>query len=100
MREIYTARAGNSFSPWNDTSTTYTLGQVLISYNSLSNLQVASMLNVFDQATYNWHYNKDNCINRFYPKLYLGPQITYSQGWNYNNDFGAVLNISRWPEIN
>ena len=93
-----TTRAKLSFSPWFESPYSYSILQLQIGYNPLSNLQVVSQLNLLSQARYTYHYNYQNCTSRYYPKVYIGTAQTLGIDWNF--DAQNIENYpSIWPEV-
>ncbi len=95
-----TARSKLSFSPWFESPYSYSILQLQIGDNPLSNLQVVSSLNTLSEASLRYHYNYQNCPSNYYPKLYLGTIQTISDRWLYDRQTYAGSDIKipeNWP---
>ncbi len=91
-----TNRGQLALSPWS--TNPVTISYMNLGTNSISNLQVVSQLNLFNQARHMYHYNYQSCPSNYYPKLYLGTVQTTATSWNHDRQ-NIENHPSIWPEI-
>ena len=97
LRYGFTGKGRNTLSPWVNSSYTYSLLQLNLGSNPISKLEVASSLNLFNQARNMYHYNYQNCTSRYYPKVYIGTAQTIAIQWNYDSQNTSKPPANQWP---
>ena len=98
VRYDYTGRARCTISPWIEIVYAYSLLQLYLGNNSLSNLEVASMLNILNLGTHMYNYHYSNRPAKYAPKVYLGTVQATATSWNYDSQTG-INYPSIWPEV-
>ncbi len=93
VRTSCTGRGTHFFCPWTNVKHIYSAGQINIGNNSISRLEVVSALNVFNLATYNYHYNQSACTEKFNLKAYLSAIQTIANGWDFD-----IQNTGKWAQ--
>ncbi len=87
VSRVYTGRGFCAFSPWLDSSYTYSALQLYLGSNFISRLEVVSALNSFNIGRGMYTYD---CINRpqhYNPKIYLSAIQTTSIECNFDRDY-------------
>ncbi len=84
-------------STWNDLGYNYGIDQINIGSNPLSKLQVASSLNLFNQARNMYYYSNTNCEQMFALKVYFSTLQTLSNNWLYDIQNGTETTLPNWP---
>ncbi len=98
IRYEFTGRGRKTISPWTNSSYTYSLLQLNLANNPLSNLEVASTLNTLNIGAHMYAYSLSNCTSRYYPKVYIGTAQTLGIDWNFDQQTG-INYPSNWPEV-
>ncbi len=98
IRYEFTGRGINALSPWNDATYTYSILQLYKGSNPLSKLQVASSLNLFNQARNMYYYSNTNCEQMFALKVYFSTLQTLSNNWLYDMKNGTETTLPNWPQ--
>ncbi len=100
-----TSRALYGLSPWNWGSYIYSVTQLNLGSDSISSLEIVSVLNSFNIGTNQYHYNQTNCTQRYNPKVYFGTIQTTAENWNFDYD-SARENLQNgaqksgsWPRL-
>ena len=97
-RYDYTGRARCTISPWIEIVYAYSLLQLYLGNNSLSNLEVASMLNILNLGTHMYNYHYSNRPAKYAPKVYLGTVQTTATSWNYDSQNTSKPPANQWPQ--
>ncbi len=103
-RTIQTSRGFIAISPWNDSAYTYVVGMINLGNNFISKLEIVSALNSFNLAYQIYHYNHQNCPQKYNPKVYLGAIQTTARNWNYDYQTGQTNGLpapeksGSWPQ--
>ena len=85
-------------STWNDLGYNYGIDQINIGSNPLSKLQVASSLNLFNQARNMYYYSNTNCEQMFALKVYFSTLQTLSNNWLYDMKNSIETTLPNWPQ--
>ncbi|HBD06096.1 MAG TPA: hypothetical protein DCY93_01635 [Firmicutes bacterium] len=85
-------------NPWTNSDCIYTIIQLLLGNNSISNLEIVSSLNSFNLAYFQYHYFYGSCHSKYNPKIYLGTIQTTSYQWNYDGQTGQTNGLPNLPE--
>ena len=98
-RYAYTAGAFLGLSPWNDDKYTYSISQLKLGNNFISNLEVVSSLNLFNQARCLYYFNYLDSPTKYAPKVYLATIQTTGINWIYNyEDSWKNTQKMDWPQ--
>jgi len=89
-RTVLTSRGLFALSPWNDTNYTYSTLLINTGTNPLSKLEVVSALNSLNTASYQYHYNYANSVQKYNFKLYLSTIQSMANQWIYDNQTGQT----------
>ncbi len=92
-----TNRGKLALATWNNRNYIYCLLQINKGNNPIGNLQVVSTLNTLNLSHEMLHYDYENSLERYYPKVYLGTTQTIAYAWNFDYQKG-INHPSIWPE--
>ncbi|HBD06379.1 MAG TPA: hypothetical protein DCY93_03100 [Firmicutes bacterium] len=87
-----------SFGPWNYESQNYALGQINLGSNPLSKVEIVSVLNSFNYATFSWWYDAPYATPKYNPKVYMSTVQSVSKSWLYDYQTGQTNGLGRLPE--
>lgn len=71
---------------------------LILSYNSISKLEVVSILTLNNIGMFFFHIDERNCVKKYNPIINLAINHSVAQWWNYNHDNGSETNLTHWPE--
>lgn len=105
LRRSFTSSGYLCFSPWNDERFIYSIVQINLGSNPLSNVEIVSTLNVLNLGAGMYGYNYADRPQKYNPKVFLGSIQGVAQSWFYDNQYpgsntasdpeksGSLLNI-------
>jgi len=93
-RNSFTAKAKAGFGPWIIEKYKYSIGQINLGSNSISKLEVVSLLNIPNLTVDSFFYNYTNCPEKYNPKVYLGAVQSVASRWNYDGQTGQKTDFS------
>jgi len=96
-RTSLTSRGFCGISPWNYSSGTYSVAMINIGNNFISSLEIVSALNSFNLGRSQYHFNYNECIKKYSPKVYLGTIQTASTNWLYDVQKDQTNELGRIP---
>lgn len=86
--------------PWCDVNGKYSLFQISKSYNSMSNLEIVSALNLYSYVRNFFHYNSANSPAKYAIRINIGIMNSVGYAWSSDygvNDGGSGTSLL-WPE--
>ncbi len=84
VRRVYTGRGFCGFSPWIHPNYAYSLVQLYLGSNPLSNIEIVSALNSFNIAYGIYYYFYGDRPEKYNPKLYFGTIQSVAKQWNFD----------------
>lgn len=81
-------------SPWINTGCLNSVVQILLGTNSISILEVVSLLNITSISHYFIDYSNSLRSPKYNPRIYLGALSSVAETWN-NNMNNPILNLAR-----
>ncbi len=85
-------------NPWLGDYSSYDYSTINKGTNPISKLEVVSSLNFFNLGHWEYHFNYQNCTQKYNPKLYLGAIQTASRDWNYDLQTGQTNGLGNLPD--
>lgn len=89
----------DALTPWNNPVRVYSELQLYLGANSISRLEVVSLINIFNLSQYLLSYYESTRTSRYYPKIYIGLLSTSSSGWLMDFQNGKNTTYTHWPEF-
>jgi len=97
IRNSLTSRGYLGLNPYIGNLGKYEVANINLGNNPLSKIEIVSALNSFNLAPCQYHYNYYNCLDKYYPKIYLGTIQGVGYHWNYDAD-SSRPNGQNWEE--
>lgn len=74
----------------------YSLGQLYLGYNPISNLEIISLLNIHSQSSHNYRHSDESVyVSKFQLKIYINLLQTVSHYWATDDRYTPS---NGWPE--
>jgi len=109
VHRAYTNRAFCTFSPWNSSQYAYTIQMINLGNNPSSRIEIVSALNSFNLAFDQYHFNIQNCFQKYNPKVYLSTIQTFANQYIYDRQNGQTNGLPNllpgdqksgsWPQV-
>ncbi len=94
---LRTSRASKGFmalSTWTGSGSIYSLA-INLGNNSMTRIEIVSLLNCLNLGRDIFHYNFYNCLQKYNPKVYFGAIQTVTDDWNYDKQDPAKVD-QKW----
>ncbi len=97
IRTGLTSQGSLSMNPWLGDYSSYDYSTINKGTNPISKLEVVSSLNFFNLGHWEYHFNYQNCTQKYNPKLYLGAVQIVGETWNYDRQTGQTNGLPDLP---
>ncbi len=90
IRTSVTSQGFIGLSPWLGDRSIYEFCTINKGNNPLSKIEIVSALNSFNLTWDQYHYNSNNCPQKYNPKVYLGTVQSVALYWLYDWQTGQT----------